>query len=356
MMRAPRFRYHAARSLQDAVSVLVIEERAMIIAGGTDLVPNMKRRQQTPEIVVDIHKLEKLRRVSHTEGLSVGACVTLTDIAENRRIRRGWSALAQAAGSVATVHLRNMGTLGGNLCLDTRCNYYNQNYEWRQAINFCMKAPAATDGHACTSPDGSSICWVATSSPRCWAVSSTDTAPALIALGAEVALQGLEGERRIPVEALYNNDGMNYLTRRRDEIVTGVHLAPHPTKGTPAVNTVRSTYKKLRRRGSFDFPVLSVAAALRFSDTGSGRGPLPKDAVVESGRIVLGAVASQPVLVSETEMLYGKPLTDDLIHEFAESVTKHARPMDNTDFDLAWRKKVVKRYVADALTDLREGR
>ncbi|HEY2804389.1 MAG TPA: FAD binding domain-containing protein [Gemmatimonadales bacterium] len=355
-MRAPRFRYHAARSVQDAVSVLVIEERAMLIAGGTDLVPNMKRRHQTPEIVVDIHRIDKLRRVSHTDGLTVGACTTLTDIAENRRIQRGYAALAMAAGSVATVHLRNMGTLGGNLCLDTRCNYYNQNYEWRQAINFCMKAPAATDGHACATPDGSSICWVATSSPRCWAVSSTDTAPALISLGAEVILAGLDGERRIPVEQLYQNDGMNFLTRRRDEVVTGIHIAPHPTQGSPAVNTVRSTYRKLRRRGSFDFPVLGVAAALRFSNVGSGRGPLPAGSVVETARVVLGAVASHPVLVPETELLVGKSLSDDVIHEFAEAVTRHARPMDNTDFELGWRKKVVKRYVADALTDLREGR
>jgi len=275
-------------------------------------------------------------------GLSIGACVTLTELADSRKLRAQYTALSKAAGSVATVHLRNMGTLGGNLCLDTRCNYYNQNHEWRQAIGYCMKAPAGTGGHACASPDGTSICWVATSSSRCWAVSSTDTAPALIALGAEVSLVSAAGERRIPLEQLYHNDGMAYLTKGRDELLTAVHLPP-VSRGPSAVS--RSTYWKLRRRGSFDFPVLGVAAAIRF-------GP---DQVVASARIVLGAVASHPQLLEESAMLVGRPLGDEVIREFAEAVTRHARPMDNTDFELGWRKKVVKSYVADALRELRNG-
>ena len=336
MMRAPMFRYHAAKTVKDAALALAGEEHAMLLAGGTDLVPNMKRRQQVPSTVVAIGHLPKLRRITNGSGLTIGACATLTEVAGNRKVRKGYAALAKAAGSVATVHLRNMGTLGGNLCLDTRGNYYNQNQEWRQAIDYCMKAPKGTGGHACQSPDGTSICWVATSSPRCWAVSSTDTAPALIALGAEVTLAGPEGERRIPLEQLYFNDGMAYLTKRRDELLTHVHL-PAPDAAR------RSTYWKLRRRGSFDFPVLGVAAALRFGAAG----------VVESARIVLGAVASHPVLLDESARLVGKPLTDDAIREVAEAATAHARPMDNTDFDLAWRKKVVKSYVSEALRELR---
>src|SRR5262249_54002220 len=155
--------------------------------------------------------------------------------------------------------LRNMGTIGGNLCLDTRCNYYDQNYEWRKAIDFCMKKDGET-------------CWVATSSPKCLAVSSTDTAPALIALGASVTLLSASGTRTVPVEALYSNDGIHYLTRRPDEILTSVRV--------PRLAGWRSTYWKLRRRGSFDFPVLSVAAAARFA----------KDGTIEDARIVLGAV------------------------------------------------------------------
>jgi 4-hydroxybenzoyl-CoA reductase subunit beta len=229
-----------------------------------------------------------------------------------------------------------MGTLGGNLCLDTRCNYYNQNQEWRQAISYCMKAPAGNGGHACASPDGTSICWVATSSPRCWAVSSTDTAPALIALGADVTLVGPKSKRVIPLEQLYRNDGMSYLTKRPDEILTQVRLKK-PASGH------RSTYWKLRRRGSFDFPVLGVAAAVTL-----GRG-----GTVTAARVVLGAVTSCPVLVPESETLVGKTLSDEAIRAFADECWKHARPLDNTDFDLAWRKKVVKSYVVGALKELR---
>ena len=347
MMRAPRFRYHAARDVKDAVATLVIEERASLLAGGTDLVPNMKRRQQTPAVLVDIHALPKLRRVTNGDGLTVGACLTLTEVAGHRKIRSRYRALAKAAESVATVHLRNMGTLGGNLCLDTRCNYYNQNYDWRKSIDFCMKAPKGTDGHACATPEGTSICWVAPSSPRCWAVSSTDTAPALVSLDAEVSLVGLEGVRRIPLLDLYGDDGMRYLTKRRDEILTTVHLPP-------ATDRERSTYWKLRRRGSFDFPVLGVAATLRFDADVPDRGPVPAGTTVIDARIVLGAVESRPVVLEAANLLVGKPLTEDGIREVAEAATKVARPLDNTDFDLAWRKKVVKSYVKEALTELRD--
>src|SRR5256884_10009199 len=156
------------------------------------------------------------------------------EIVANAAVREQYAGLWQAAAQVATVHLRNMGTLGGNLCLDTRCNYYNQNYEWRKAIDFCLKK----DGE---------ICWVATASKRCVAASSTDTAPALMALGATVRLVSPAGEREIPVENLYQNDGIDYLTRRPDEILTEIHVDDAP-----------SCYWKLRRRGAFDFPVLGV--------------------------------------------------------------------------------------------------
>ena len=183
---------------------------------------------------------------------------------------------------VATPHLRNMGTLGGNLCLDTRCNYYNQTYEWRKAIDFCLKK------------DGK-ICWVATASKRCVAVSSTDTAPALIALDAAVTLVSSSGEREVTVEDLYKNDGIDYLSRRPDEILTEVRVP----------DGWKSTYWKLRRRGSFDFPILGVAAALKFDG----------DAIDEA-RIALGAVASRPFLVEKAgEFLKGKKLTDEVIAE-----------------------------------------
>jgi len=339
-MRAPDFRYHAARSVADAARALRCGGAdAMLIAGGTDLVPNLKRRQMAPKLLIGIRHLPELRRVRNGRGLVLGGAVRLSEIAADPRVARHYPALARAALQVATPQIRNMGTLGGNLCLDTRCTYYNQSLEWRQGINYCMKAPGTTGGHACTAKTGDAICWVATSSPRCWAVSSTDTAPALIALGARVSLRSADGERQIALEELYADDGMAYLTKRPEEILTAVHLAAaHPDW--------RSTYWKVRRRGSFDFPVLSVAAAARFTG-GAAVGEL---------RVVLGAVASRPVLVPEASSAAGRELTDDVIEAVAAAAGDHATPLDNTDLAYAWRKKMVGVTVAGALREIRASR
>ena len=335
MMRAPFFRYHAARSVRDAARALRDGgAEAMLIAGGTDLVPNLKRRQMTPSLLIGIRHLRELRRVRNGNGLALGSAVRLSEIAADPTVRRRYPALALAAGQVATPQIRNLGTLGGNLCLDTRCTYYNQSLAWRRAIDFCMKAPGSTGGRACTSPTGDAICWVATSSPRCWAVSSTDTAPALIALGARVTLVAADGERDLPLEELYADDGMAYLTKRPEEILTSVRLAS-------AADGWRSTYWKVRRRGSFDFPVLSVAAAVRLGAGG-----------VAEARVVLGAVASRPVLVPEASFLVGRQLTDDAIEACAAAAADHATPLDNTDLSYAWRKKMVGHSVAGALKEI----
>jgi 4-hydroxybenzoyl-CoA reductase subunit beta len=280
---------------------------AMPIAGGTDLLPNMKRRQMAPKVLVSLRNIPELGK----NGSVYGAGLTLTQIVNSNAPR----ALKQAAHQVATVHLRNMGTLGGNLCLDTRCNYYNQNYEWRKAIDFCLKK------------DGD-ICWVATASKRCVAASSTDCAPALLALGATVRLVSSKGEREIGLEQFYNNDGIDYLKKRADEILTEVRI-PH---------VAQSTYWKLRRRGAFDFPVLGVAAAM----TNDG------------ARIALGAVASRPFLVEQAnKFLSGKTLTDQVIDEAARLVASRAKPMDNADLDLYWRKDVAVEFARYALRELR---
>ena len=339
MIRAPDFRYRRARSVAEAARGLADGgPDTMLLAGGTDLVPNLKRRQQTPGLLIGIRHLRELRRVRNGTGLELGSARLLAEIAADRKIARTYPALARAAGLVATPQIRNMGTLGGNLCLDTRCTYYNQSYEWRQAIGFCMKAPAATGGRACATASGDAVCWVATSSPRCWAVSSSDTAPALIALGARVTLVSSEGERDLALEELYADDGMSYLAKRQDEILTAVRLPP-------ADAGWRSTYWKLRRRGSFDFPILSVAAAIR----------LDGDGLVRDARVVLGAVASRPVLVPESARLVGGRLDDGAIEAFAETAAAHARPMDNTDLALAWRKKMARRYLAGALREIARG-
>jgi 4-hydroxybenzoyl-CoA reductase subunit beta len=314
MLRLPWFEHRAPRSVAEAAKILAGEgPRAMLIAGGTDLLPNMKRRHQSPAVLVSVRQIAELKRLNG----SFGAGLTLNEIAQHEKTA---TALRQAAVQVATPHLRNMGTLGGNLCLDTRCNYYNQTYEWRKAIDFCLKK------------DGK-ICWVATASKRCVAVSSTDTAPALIALNAAVTLVSSGGEREVKVEDLYKNDGIEYLSRRPDEILTEVRVP----------EGWNSTYWKLRRRGSFDFPILGVAAALKFE----------KEIITEA-RIALGAVASRPFLVEKAgEFLKGKRLTDEVIAEACALVASRAKPMDNTDMDLYWRKEVADDFAGYALRELR---
>jgi len=324
MMRLPRFRYHAPTEVAEAARILAGEgSDARLLAGGTDLLPNMKRRQQVPSTLVALRNVSALREAHNGSGWRLGAGLTLTELVRHPEIKQSYAGLWQAAAQIATPHLRNMGTLGGNLCLDTRCTYYDQNYEWRKAIDFCMKKDGKT-------------CWVAPSSKRCLAVSSTDTAPALLALDASIRLVSATEERSLRLADLYRNDGIDYMTRRPDEILTEVVLKP--------AEGWRSSYWKLRRRGSFDFPVLSCAAAARSSNDGT----------VEEARIVLGAVASRPMIADAAgAALRGRKLDDDAIDEAAQLASRLAKPMDNTDFTLHWRKKVAAEFVRYALRELR---
>jgi 4-hydroxybenzoyl-CoA reductase subunit beta len=325
MMRLPLFEFRAPRTIEEAARILDGEGgKAMPLAGGTDLLPNMKRRQQVPKMLMSLRSIEGLSHIQvESSECRLGACATLAEIAADARFRNGFTALVQAASLVATPHIRNMATLGGNLCLDTRCNYYDQNYEWRKAIDFCLKKDGDT-------------CWVAPGSSKCVAVSSTDTAPALIALGARVRLVSRNGEREVLLADLYNNDGLDYLKRKANEILAEVRLG--------CLHGWKSTYWKLRRRGSFDFPVLSVAAAARISP----------ESIVEEARIVIGSAASRPLVAAEAaRSLLGRRLDADSIAEAAVLAARIAKPLDNTDFDMTWRKKVAREFVTYALRELR---
>jgi 4-hydroxybenzoyl-CoA reductase subunit beta len=326
MLRLPSFTYLEPRTLRDALQMHTdAGSEGMYVAGGTDLYPNMKRRQQTPRTVISLMALPELHAGDGRWAggpMALGSCLTLTEVARSTRVGRSYPAVAHAAELVSTPLLRNMGTLGGNLCLDTRCNYYDQGYEWRKAIDFCLKK----DGH---------ICWVAPSSPRCWAVSSSDVAPVMCAIGAEYVLVGPAGERVVPAPRFYANDGINYLTKQPDEILVAVRLPP--PEHSDAV------YHKLRRRGAFDFPVLGVAAWIRWDG-----------ATVADARVVLGGVASYPQTVAEAgAVLIGTTLGPDAIVAASEAAYRPAKPMDNTDFDLSWRKQMTRVYVRRALEELR---
>ncbi len=323
MLRLPSFRYLQPKTLREALAMKAdAGPDGMYVAGGTDLYPNMKRRHQEPSTVISLMGIPELRRL---EGWNVGTCITLSTLSNLPAFQHSQSAVSHAARLVSTPLLRNMGTLGGNLCLDTRCNYYNQSYEWRKAIDFCMKKDGA-------------ICWVAPSSPRCWAVSSSDVAPVLVAIGAEYRLIGPGGERVVPAGRFYHNDGINYLTKQPDEILVAVHL--------PAPDGWDAVYHKLRRRGSFDFPVLGVAAWIKWNGK-----------QVADARIVLGGVASWPQEVPEAAAaLKDAVLSDDIIGGAAEAAYRPSKPLDNTDFELSWRKQMTRVYVTRALAELRDRR
>src|SRR4029077_13846318 len=204
------------------------------------------------------------------------------DICNDPIINRDYPVVAYATRTISTPILRNMGTIGGNLLLDTRCNYYDQNYEWRKGINFCLKK------------DGD-VCWVAPGSAKCWAVQSSDLVPVMVAIGAKFRLVSTLGERMIDAGGFYNDDGIDYLKKRPDELLVDIHLPP--------ASGWRASYQKLRRRGAFDFPVLGVAAWVE-TDHSGGRPALP----VSDARIVLGGIAPSPIQVNDAaNALVGKP-------------------------------------------------
>jgi len=323
VLRLPPFRYVAPSSAREAAWLLADHgPEAMPVAGGTDLFPNMKRRQFTPKLLVGLRQIEGASGIHANGGLTLGALATLTRVEQDPAIVARWPALARAAGLVSSPLLRNAGTIGGNLCVDTRCTYYNQTEFWRAAIGYCMKK----DGDICLVAPGSSVCW---------ALSSSDTAPVLISLDAEATLVGREGERRLPVRDLFGRDGIAYLAKRPEEILTTIHV--------PDRAGWRATYRKLRRRGSIDFPILGVAAAVRVGG----------DGVVTDARIVLGAVHTHPVVAADAaQALVGRRLDAESVEMAAGIAYPLARPLDNADLAYAWRKRMVRIEVARALREL----
>ena len=324
MLRLPLFEYLRPRTVPEAAEMLAVHDGlAMVIAGGSDLLPKMKRRQIEPTHLVGLRGLSELAGISaEPDGsLRIGAAETLAAICTAPEVERSAPALAAAARSVSTPQLRATGTLGGNVLVDTRCTYYDQTYEWRRALGFCFKK----DGDWCPLAPGGK---------RCWSVSSSDTVPVLIALAASATLTGPGGTRTLLLEDLYADDGLAPVRKERAEILTSILIPP--------ADGLRATYWKLRRRESFDFPILGVAAALDL-----------RDGIVARARIVLGAVASHPLRATAAEdLLVGRPLTAEAIEEAAQLAGNPARPLDNTDLEHHWRKRMSRVYVRRALQEL----
>ena len=322
MLRLPPFDYVSPRTLSEATRILAeCGGDALLVGGGTDVFPSMKRRIMEPRTVVSLGQVSELQgiRGNGQEGLTIGAMTKLQELATNPDVAAHYPALAMAANAVANLPIRNAATVGGNLCSDTRCNFYDMPYLWRKAADFCMKK-------------GSNVCRVAPGGSRCWAVSSSDLAPVAVALGASVRLASAQGERTIPAEDLYRDDGIEYLNKRPDEILVELIL--------PRAHGLQSTYLKLRRREATDFPALSVAASARFDD----------DARCNFVRIVLGAAGPTPLLLREAlDILVGNRLTPERIEAMGQAAYRVVKPLDNTDFSPYYRKRIAHVYVVRAL-------
>ncbi|HEY7554187.1 MAG TPA: FAD binding domain-containing protein [Candidatus Binatia bacterium] len=325
MLRLPEFTYHQPRSLKQATKALAdLGADAMLVAGGTDVYPKMKRGQFTPQHIISLRALRELKGIrQHKEGLWIGAGESLATVSRHRLIAKNFPALVHAAESVSTPQLRNMGTIGGNVLVDTRCNYYDQTFFWRQAVGFCMKKDGA-------------ICLVAPGSTKCLAIASSDTAPVLVSLGTQAIVANHKGERVVKLEELYRDDGIDYSAKAKDEVLKGL-LIPKEALG------LRNVYLKLRRRGSFDFPILGVAATLDIDDRGECR----------DASVVLTAVASAPKVVAQAmTLLRGQKITLALIDAVAEAAAKVAHPLDNADLDYWYRKRMAKVYTQRALAQV----
>ena len=326
MLRLPAYRYHRPSSVSDAIALKVEHGNdAMYVAGGTDLVPNMKHRLFEPDHLIALKGLPELRgieKLASDEGgvLRIGAAETLSAVANNARVQELFPALADAAAHVAGPQLRNAGTIGGNVCLDTRCTYYNQTHFWREALGFCLKK------------DGD-VCHVTRTGRKCVAAHSADTPPVLMTLGATAVFVGPNGTRDIPVADFFVADGIVNTRRTADEILTAVRIPL-------ASASRRQAYVKLRQRKSIDFPLLTVAVAADVDDTGT----------IRSLNGVVTGLGSRPRALSKwNDAAEGRMFDAELIDELAERAHRQCHPLENIIVDPDWRRAMVPVFVKRAL-------
>lgn len=312
-------------TVEDAVRMLADHgPGAMVIAGGTDVVPNLQMRLFTPRVLVDLKPLRMLSGVEFSErdGLRIGALTTLTQLLAAPVVRDKFPVLAAAVATIAGPLQRNMGTIGGNLCLETRCRWYNQSHLWRTALGGCLKK----DGH---------ICHVAPGGKFCWAAWSGDSAPALLTLDAEIEIAGASGTRRIPLREFYKNDGMDRIALRRGEILTSIHV-PSRMAGR------RGVYRKLRVRDSIDYPLAGVAVAMDVDASGMCR----------EARVALTAVNPAPVLVENASTwLVGQRLSSELMDRVAHAAIQTGKPLTTSASTPVYRREMVKLFTRRALEE-----
>ncbi len=319
MLPLPRFTIQRPGSLGEALDALAaapVPGAVRVLAGGTDLVPNLKHRLLDVDSLVAIKRLPGLRGAVRDSGdgaLRIGALTSLAALADDATVRAGWPALAHAVGQIAGPQLRVMGTIGGNLCLDTRCTYYNQTEHWRTALGYCLKRTGTK-------------CHVVPGGTRCVAAMSADSPVILWSLGGSATIVSAErGERTVPVQDFFLGEGRKNLVVQPDEIVTEVRV-PAPVPGA------FSGYQKLRPRGAIDFPLLSVAVS----------GTARPDGALETARVVVGALGAKPREVSGvTALVQGKRPERDLFQAVGEAAFKQCHPLTNIPIDPEWRHAMV---------------
>lgn len=318
MLRMDPFRVEHPASPEEVVTLLARHgDKAKLCAGGTDVIPNMKHGLHEPEVLVHLGRVQGMSGIEEREHeLVIGAMTTLHEIATSDVVRRHAPSLAEAAALVAGPQLRRMGTLGGNLCLDTRCLYYNQTYFWREAMGFCLKK------------DGT-LCHVVTSGQKCVAAASNDTATVLLCLDASVEVQREGGTKAIALEDFYVGEGRHNTVLEAGDLLVRCRV--------PKGERRLEGFAKLRHRESIDYPLLSVGVRFDLDDAG----------LVQVAKVTANAIAARPKAVP-VPFAIGRPVDDELIAEIAQTAGKKVTPLTNLADDPKWRKDMVSVYVRRA--------
>ncbi|HTU41215.1 MAG TPA: FAD binding domain-containing protein [Candidatus Aquilonibacter sp.] len=321
-MSLPEFRLLRPRAIDEAISMLAGREANIrVLAGGTDLIPSMRQKLFEPGYVLDLRGMAELRgiRPQADGSVEIGALTPLRTIEQSNYLRKHFLVLAEAAGTVASPVIRNMGTLGGNICLDTRCLWYNQSLSWRKGCGFCIKK------------DGD-LCHVAPGGTKCWAVFSGDTPPALLCLNAEIEIASANGRRRMPLRDFYTGDGISYRRLQPNELVTRIFL-PAPSAG------YRGVYRKLRIRGSIDYPLAGVAVVMKRSN-----------GHVSEAHIAITAVNPAPMLVKGAgELLVGKILDEALADAAGDMAARTAKPLTTSALTPEYRREMIRVFTKRAV-------
>ncbi len=320
-MTLPAFRLFRSRTLPEALRILAEHSANIrVLAGGTDLLPSMGQKLFEPEQVLDLRQLAELKGIRQTEqGTEIGALTTLHEIERSQLLREHYPVLVEAAKTIASPVLRNMGTIGGNICLDTRCLWYNQSLAWRKSCGFCIKK-------------NGDLCHVAPGGTKCWAVFSGDTPPALLCLSAEIEIASASGARRISLADFYTGLGDDYRKLQSNELVTRIFL-PRASAG------YRGEYRKLRIRGSIDYPLAGVAVALKRSN-----------GHVEDLRIAMTAVNPAPVLVKGVaSLLNGSDIDDAIAEAVGELAARTAKPLTTSALTAEYRREMIRVFTKRAI-------